>query len=332
MQYPTRFLIWEGILLSSTIIAFIQNGNFLQKQLITSLHVFYNFLLISFTICIIQIINYTLALKFFDDSLILTQYQSFIFIHTVLWIMVGNLASIIYYLTKEKAIKIDQKNVQNISVSNQQEAALTKLRQQINPHFLFNALNSINALMQFDIDKARQMIVNVSKYYRNTINVANENWQSLNKEIEDIQLYFEIEKIRFGHRLQMQIEVESDLNEINVPPLLFQPLVENAIKYGLYGTLGNVTITIKVYTTYSKSNKSFLTFEITNPFESETEHKPAGTGFGLNNIKNRLYIIYGTSRLLQTYITTLDNNLNEFKAFLSLPQDRNYENKNYTNR
>lgn len=236
------------------------------------------------------------------------------------------------------SVNIQQKTIiqepVQIYQTSTKDAELTKLRHQINPHFLFNALNSINALMQFDKDKARNMIVNLSQYYRNIINVAENDWHTVEKELNDIKLYCNIEKIRFGHRLEMEISCDESLNNELIPPLLYQPLVENAIKYGLYDTIGNIVINIKIYRTHASSGKEFVTFQITNPFDHNNTSKPQGTGFGLNNIQKRLYLLFATYKLFTTKIVPLDEHQSLYHAYLSIPinNKKTDENKNTNNR
>lgn len=331
LHFPAKYFVVETIAYGIICLKLIQGGNFFQKNILHFKDVLYNFIIVSCMVVFTSIIMQYGITKYVEQQAYIDWFQNTFILKTIIWIVFANLLSIIYYITLDKTIKLDENRIQSIVTNNKQEAELTKLRQQINPHFLFNALNSINALMQFDIEKARTMIINVSKYYRNTINAHDDKWQSLAKEIEDIQLYFAIEKIRFGHRLDLTIDADNTLLNHAVPPLLFQPLVENAIKYGLYGTLGNVSIQVKIYKTYSSTQKEFITFEINNPFDTSTDQKPAGTGFGLNNIKQRLYVLYGNNLLFKTTIKVINEQTAKFTAYLSLPQSNQNENKNPVN-
>jgi two-component system, LytTR family, sensor kinase len=189
------------------------------------------------------------------------------------------------------------------------EAELQKLQLQLQPHFLFNSLNSINALILINPPKAREMVQQLSDFLRSTLRRADEHWITLEQELDYLQLYLSIEKVRFGHRLDVQIDFDEQIKLWLIPPLLIQPLVENAIKFGLYGTTDKVVISIQ-----TKRVNDLLQIEITNPFDSDMQ--PAeGTGFGLNGLKRRLYLLYTRNDLLNT---TIENN--QFTVQLTLPE------------
>ncbi len=125
------------------------------------------------------------------------------------------------------------------------DAELFKLRSQFQPHFLFNSLNSISALIGSDPEKARHMIFQLSDFLRGTLKKDEHQWIALEEEIQYLQLYLEIEKVRFGHRLQTEIKVAENTLQLQLPALILQPVVENAIKFGLYDTTGEVLIKIE---------------------------------------------------------------------------------------
>ncbi len=174
------------------------------------------------------------------------------------------------------------------------DAELFKLRQQLQPHFLFNSLNSISALITSQPEKARDMIQQLSDFLRGTLKKEEHQWNSLQEELQYLHLYLDIEKVRFGYRLQTEISAEPETEECLVPALLLQPAVENAIKFGLYDTTGEVCISIKAYL-----DGNTLRVEIRNPFDSETSQPNKGTGFGLASIKRRLFLLFGRNDLMQ---------------------------------
>lgn len=175
------------------------------------------------------------------------------------------------------------------------EAELFKLRQQLQPHFLFNSLNSISALTGTQPEKARHMIQQLSDFLRGTLRKEDHQWSSLEEELQYLQLYLEIEKVRFGHRLQTSVSCSEDALKLKLPSLLLQPVVENAIKFGLYDTIGEVNIGIRAL---KEGNN--LTVTIQNPFDPETAQPLKGTGFGLASIQRRLYLLFGRNDLLLT--------------------------------
>lgn len=174
------------------------------------------------------------------------------------------------------------------------EAELYKLRQQLQPHFLFNSLNSINALIGSQPDLARKMVLQLSDFFRGTLRREESKFIPLSEELDYIQLYLEIEQVRFGHRLQATVDVDDSLLKLPIPPLVLQPIMENAIKFGLYGTIGDVCILVKAY-----RENPFLVLEISNPFE-EGSGQVKGTGFGLAAIKRRLYLLFARNDLFTT--------------------------------
>lgn len=186
------------------------------------------------------------------------------------------------------------------------EAELFKLRSQFQPHFLFNSLNSISALIGSDPEKARHMIYQLSDFLRGTLKKDEHQWIVLEEEIQYLQLYLEIEKVRFGHRLQTEINVPKDALQLQLPALILQPVVENAIKYGLYDTTGEVLIRID-----AEAKSRNLTIIVQNPFDPETTHPTKGAGFGLRSIQRRLFLLFARNDLLKIsmednlYITTI---------------------------
>lgn len=190
------------------------------------------------------------------------------------------------------------------------EAELYNLRQQLQPHFLFNSLNSINALVSFDPSLARTMIQQLSDFLRGTIKKEENTWINLDEELQHLGLYLAIEKVRFGHRLKTEITNTILGNNAFLPAMLLQPVVENAIKFGLYDTTGDVTISITV-----KTENGDLIIQVINPFDSNTAALNSGTGFGLSSVQRRLYLLFARSDLLHT-----DARNNHFSTTITIPQ------------
>src|SRR5690606_33991121 len=186
------------------------------------------------------------------------------------------------------------------------EAELYKLRQQLQPHFLFNSLNSISALTGSNPEKARHMIHQLSDFLRGTIKRDEQQWNTLEEELEYLQLYLDIEKVRFGYRLQTKIIFAENTMQLKLPALLLQPVVENAIKFGLYDTIGEVLIKL-----VATSDHDGLTITVENPYDPETLQPPKGTGFGLESIARRLFLLFARQDLLSVkkenkkFITTI---------------------------
>ena len=189
------------------------------------------------------------------------------------------------------------------------EAELFKLRQQLQPHFLYNSLNSINALVMISPDKAQEMIGKLSDFLRGSVKREAEDTIPITEELVYIESYLAIESVRFGDRLQVVFEKNFDGNTL-IPPFLFQPILENALKFGLYGRTGSVQIHISI-----KTEHQMLVLKITNPYDPNSQ-PPKGTGFGLTGVGRRLYLLYARTDLLET---TQDENT--FTTILKIPQN-----------
>ncbi len=215
--------------------------------------------------------------------------------------------SLMWYSQQEYKEMADRKTeTQALS----KEAELFKLRRQFQPHFLFNSLNSISALTAVDPEKARHMIYQLSDFLRGTLKKDEQQWIILEEEIQYLQLYLDIEKVRFGHRLQTKIITPIETLPFKMPALILQPVVENAIKFGLYDTTGDVLIEITC-----EGFSGNLKIIVKNPFDPETSNPIKGTGFGLASIRRRLFLLFARNDLLNT--TTEKN---QFITSLLIPQ------------
>jgi LytS/YehU family sensor histidine kinase len=120
---------------------------------------------------------------------------------------------------------------------------------------------------------------------------------NLQEELQYLQLYLDIEKVRFANRLSAVIEIDEEAKKMKLPALLLQPIVENAIKFGLYDTTGEAVIRI-----CAKSEANLLTIIVENPFDPETSSPQKGTGFGLSSVQRRLYLLFARTDLLTTEV------------------------------
>lgn len=202
--------------------------------------------------------------------------------------------SLLWY-SQEEQRNSDQRRVEMEKLS--RDAELVKLRQQLQPHFLFNSLNSINALIAVQPEKARMMIQQLSDFLRGTLKKDDQQWDTLGEEATQLYLYLEIEKVRFGYRLQTEMKFEEAVLEAKLPVLLLQPLVENAIKFGLYDTTGPVLIRMT-----GRMERNYLIITVQNPFDPETSQPLKGTGFGISSVQKRLYLLFGRHDLLVTHV------------------------------
>lgn len=176
------------------------------------------------------------------------------------------------------------------------EAELYNLRQQLQPHFLFNSLNSIISLISKQPERARDMTFQLSDFLRGTLRKDDQQMIPLKDELEHINLYLEIEKVRFGHRLYTNTSSDETCDNLLLPAMILQPLVENAIKFALYDTTTPVSITI----TATCDAEGMLQIEITNPYDPQRKTNKKGAGFGLRGVQRRLFLLFGRTDLLDT--------------------------------
>lgn len=190
-----------------------------------------------------------------------------------------------------------------------QQTELQALKNQLNPHFIYNSLNSISSLTITAPEKAQTMVIRLSEFLRYALGQDATQLTTLREELENSRLYLQIEQVRFGEKLQYDFVVEEEHLDCRLPVMILQPLFENAVKHGLRESLTSSRIVL----TSSKSPQG-IKLTITNPMDVEFA-RFRGEGVGLENIRNRLRLIYGNGKLLQ--VKSLDES---FIAILELPQ------------
>ena len=173
------------------------------------------------------------------------------------------------------------------------EAELRALRAQIQPHFLFNSLNSINALIGSRPEEARRVCVLLADFLRRTLVVGVRDRVPFAEELNLVEHLLSIERVRFGSRLRFESEVEEAAREWLVPPLVLQPLVENAVTHGIAQCLDGGTIRLA-----ARRRGDRLFVAIDNPRDADAPRRP-GTGIGLENVRRRLETLYGRTAELR---------------------------------
>jgi two-component sensor histidine kinase len=166
------------------------------------------------------------------------------------------------------------------------QAELSALQAKINPHFLFNTLNSIASLISFDPTQAEKAVEKLSRLFRLTLDHSLKEEVLLGDSLKTVESYLELEKIRLRSRLEYIIDVKGDMGQTYVPGLLIQPLVENAIKYGISPSIGGGKISLSISLT------EYCTIEVENTGNPWSE-KASDSGHGLINIRQRLGLLYG---------------------------------------
>ena len=167
------------------------------------------------------------------------------------------------------------------------DAELQMLRTQINPHFLFNSLNSISALTGFDPAAAREMTVDLAQFFRRTLALAERERITLGEEVVLCEHFLAIEKRRFGAKLVVEMRISPAAAECLLPPMTLQPLLENAIKHGIRQVDGGGTIAVDALV-----REGWLHIAVVNPVARE-DVPASGHGVGLKNIRERLAVLYG---------------------------------------
>ena len=167
------------------------------------------------------------------------------------------------------------------------DAELQMLRTQINPHFLFNSLNSISALTGFDPAAAREMTVDLAQFFRRTLALAERERITLGEEVTLCEHFLAIEKRRFGAKLKADLRIAPAAAECLLPPMTLQPLLENAIKHGIRQVDGGGTIAVDALV-----RDGWLHISVVNPV-SRDDVPASGHGVGLKNIRERLAVLYG---------------------------------------
>jgi two-component system, LytTR family, sensor kinase len=219
--------------------------------------------------------------------------------------MVSLFYLIIYF--RELQEKIERENQLNLMLK---EAELKTLRAQIRPHFLFNSLNSISALTMTEPLKAQEMVIKLSEFMRFSLSEQDEKIIPLEKELYQIELYLDIEKVRFGNKLIFNKNIDPACLSMLLPALILQPLIENAVKYGVYEALGENRLIIR-----AEYREGLLDIFIENEFDPDYKTKK-GTGTGLKNVAGRLKAIYNRNDLV-----SFRKSVDVFSVNIKIPQE-----------
>jgi len=226
------------------------------------------------------------------------------------FIIVLIVGTVIYYYKAQRATmkaRLHEKELDLAKIKQlKTQAELQTLQSKINPHFLYNSLNSIASLIHEDADKAEDMTLKLSKLFRYSINSQQENLARVADEMEIVNTYLAIEKVRFGDRITFNSVIDPDLVNQRIPRFLIQPLVENALKHGLNKTAKNGTLDIVL-----RQQNQQLIIEVADngtPFPQELN-----IGYGMQSTYDKLNLLYGDDYEMQL------NNTPHKHIFISLP-------------
>lgn len=340
VRFIVWWLVWIFLALGQSLLFYFANGSFIEISILDSLlsliiysgialslwYPFWYFnsgnpratALISNLVAsgAISVSLWVLLTKFIMTSVIpeLSNYKAFwdaTFPYRIgTGVFIYGLIILTYYLFVSLS-NLSEKNAKEARLESLvKETELKMLRSQINPHFLFNSLNSISSLTITDPEKARDMVVKLSEFMRYALSRKDELPVTLHNELENLRLYLDIEKVRFGDKLSIEELIDPSCLGLKIPVMLLQPLFENAIKHGVYES----TESVRIITT-AKINEGYVEINISNNYDPSPSLKK-GTGTGLLNVERRLELFYGKKASIKT---TRENNI--YTVSLYIPAD-----------
>ncbi len=241
-----------------------------------------------------HLINDLITIDFYLDPETAKYDSSKFFASVFLYAILFTLWLSFYYtfLFIEKSRKQEIKNLQFEASKN--EIELKNLRAQINPHFLFNSLNSIKALIEIDKTEAKDAITKLSNLLRQSITLSKNRLITIKQELEVVETYIKLEKIRFEERIKVEFNIDHSVLNCKIPPLMIQTLVENAIKHGISKSLTGGIIRVNIT---NHKNIIKILIENTGTLNISTKH----LGIGIENTKKRLRILFGKSAKFKIY-------------------------------
>ncbi|MGF1584476.1 MAG: sensor histidine kinase [Bacteroidales bacterium] len=285
---------------------------FMQAGARKLLYLFLNYLVVAFLVSVfwVSICSYILS-RIFPGQ---TDYQ-FILETGIYGRLIAGfffyLVIIMFYYLVIYYQSIQEKAAAEVKLNTMiQEAKLDVLKSQMNPHFIFNSLNSVSSLIITSPEKARDMVIKLASFLRYSLEQDSRTTSTLGEELNNIDNYLAIEKIRFGDRLEYFYNIDKECISCTLPALILQPLFENAIKHGVYKSAGRISINMNV-----SLEDDMLQLILRNNFDEETQTRVNSAGIGLANIKNRLELLYHRKDLF-----SLQKSNNTFEISLCIPQ------------
>ncbi|MFD1257201.1 sensor histidine kinase [Mucilaginibacter terrae] len=301
--FNDRLLSLKGVLLnmlfSMVISLSITNSVFLYQRFLKPQKVnLWQFILVYYGCNLLGMligieVSYMIVSLIFRTSYVpLAHFSDYKFTFVVVLIV----GTIIYFYNSQKATmnaRLKEKELDLVRIKQlKTQAELQTLQSKINPHFLYNSLNSIASLIHEDADKAEDMTLKLSKLFRYSINSQQENMALVKDEMEIVNTYLAIEKVRFGDRITFNSSIDNSLLNKSIPRFLIQPLVENALKHGLNHTAQNGTLNINL-----RQQNHRLVIEVADngsPFPDELN-----MGYGMQSTYDKLNLLYGDDYEMQ---------------------------------
>ena len=231
-------------------------------------------------------------------------YQILFYINTLLYFFVW----VVFYIAIKGLMELNKSRQDRLQLeSNLKESLLNTLKGQINPHFMFNSLNNIRGLMLEDVDRSREMLTRLSEMLRYSLTKSTSNSIPLEEELESVDNFISISKIQFEERLKFEKKVDPALLSRQIPPMIVQLLIENAIKHGISKLKEGGFVRLEVF----NENEMFIV-KVTNSGNLTFDEN--STKLGLENIRKRLQLLYGDKASF-----SLSENNNEVTAIIAMP-------------
>jgi two-component system LytT family sensor kinase len=237
-----------------------------------------------------------------------TNYKKTLPILATLGFFLYFLACLIYYLilADEKVQEAEHQVLEQKFLASQAE--LKSLKTTIHPHFLFNSLTALSTLTISDPKRAQEVCLQLSDFFRYNLRYSQKENVTLEDELKHVENYLSIEKIRFGNRLRMDMNIDQKALSIPLLPLTLLPIVENAVKHGIQQCIEGGTLSISI-----QKKESNLQIKVSNPFESLSQPQE-GEGYGLTSLRQRIHAHYGED----TYLS-IKRDEKTFSVTLTIP-------------
>lgn len=239
-----------------------------------------------------------ICLFILNTFILKTEYTLFsdtkqLLVNLVISLIVTTIVGVYQTQRSNLELRLKQKEVDIIKLNQMKtQAELQTLQSKINPHFLYNSLNSIASLIHMDADKAEDMTLKLSKLFRYSINTQNENFTTVKDEVEIVKTYLAIERVRFGDRINFIFDIDEDILNHQIPRFILQPLVENALKHGLNDVTNDGELKVKV--SNLNNELSLIISDNGKPFPIELN-----AGYGLQSTYDKLQLLYPNTYALQ---------------------------------
>ncbi len=234
-------------------------------------------------------------------------------VRTVLLAMLLSATGTYFFITRKRlklrGESLEKERIKRAEVEKEAlEAKFRILQAQIEPHFLFNTLSNVVSLIDTDPARGKAMLLDLTRYLRTSLARTMPDKTTLNQEMQMISAYLNIQKIRMGERLNFRLEIPEDTRQLPLPPMLLQPLVENAVKHGLEPKIDGGKIAIR-----ASRDRGLLKIDVTDTGLGLTSFNSGGVG--LRNVRERIGLLYGD----QGRFTLLENAPSGVQATIEVP-------------